>query len=77
MQLVLITLYCTLESETLSKQREFDLSCDNCEYYAPLCFGFPFLAPFIRFVFIFPLCWFACQNLKKKICENYTCICVH
>ena len=29
LQLVLIRLYGTLESKTLSKQREFDLSCDN------------------------------------------------
>ena len=30
LQLVLIRLYDTLESKTLSKQREFDLSCYNC-----------------------------------------------
>ena len=40
--MVLIRLDGTLESETLFKQREFDLSCDNCENYTYISVHWPF-----------------------------------
>ena len=74
--MVLIRLDGTLESETLFKQREFDLSCDNCENYTYISVHWPFKMSASFFPFMehdrslaITNCWVG--FLKKKVFTHY------